>query len=98
MKKYQLVFDGITSVFLVYYAYMLQSIPDTAKKYFWGDDLSDLSWTKHQRYIVQTLLEKGNISSLRWLFKNISKNEVKNMLPTLRLQKKSSNFWGIYLS
>ncbi len=77
---------------------MYQSIPDAVKKYFWGDDLSDLSWPKNKKYIVQTLLEYGNSTSLRWLFQQITHNEVKNMLSTLRLRKKSSNFWNVYLS
>jgi len=73
-------------------------IPDDAKKYFWGDDLSDLSWEKHKKYIIQTLLEKGDLASWRWLFTKVSKSEVKELLPDLRLQPKSSNFWKIYLS
>lgn len=77
---------------------MYQSIPDAVKKYFWGDDLSELSWIKHKKYIIQTLLERGNTSSLRWLFQQITHDEVKKMLFTLRLQKKSSNFWNVYLS
>jgi uncharacterized UBP type Zn finger protein len=77
---------------------MSHPIPIVAKKYFWGDNLSDLSWPKHKKYIVQTLLERGNTSSLRWLFQHITREEVKKMLPTLRLPKKSNNFWGVYLS
>lgn len=77
---------------------MSQDIPESAKKYFWGDSLSDLSWPKHKKYIIQTLLEKGNKPSLRWLFSLVTRNEVKGMLSTLRLPKKSSNFWNIYLS
>jgi hypothetical protein len=77
---------------------MLKPIPDVARKYFWGDNLSDLSWPKNKKYIVQTLLERGNASSLRWLFQHITREEVKKLLPTLRLPKKSNNFWGVYLS
>lgn len=77
---------------------MSQDIPESAKKYFWGDSLSDLSWPKHKKYIIQTLLEKGNSPSLRWLFSLVTRDEVKGMLPTLRLPKKSNNFWNIYLS
>jgi len=77
---------------------MSLSIPVTAKKYFWGDNLAELSWPKHKKYIVQTLLDKGNVPSLRWLFTHITQDEVKKMLPTMKLQKKAGNFWSIYLS
>lgn len=77
---------------------MSQSIPNQAKKYFWGDNLDDLSWPKHKRYIIQTLLEKGDIVSLRWLFTKVTRQEVQKLLPDLRLQYKSSNFWSVYLS
>jgi len=77
---------------------MFQPIPAVVKKYFWGDNLSDLSWPKHKKYIVQTLLERGNTSSLRWLFQHVTREEVRMMLSTLRLPKKSNNFWGVYLS
>jgi len=77
---------------------MSQAIPSIASKYFWGDDLAELSWQKHSKYIIQTLLEKGNALPLRWLFTLVTREEVKKMLPTLRLQKRSRNFWNIYLS
>jgi hypothetical protein len=69
-----------------------------AQKYFWGDDLSDLSWEKNRNYIIQTLLEQGDIASLRWLFTKVSKSEVQKLLPDLHLGPKSSNFWKVILS
>jgi hypothetical protein len=83
---------------ILYNDNMSQALPQVAKKYFWGDNLSELSWTKHKKYIVQTLLERGNSPSLKWLFSRIPRPEVKKLLPNLRLDKKSRNFWNIYLS
>jgi len=77
---------------------MFITIPTSVKKYFWGDDLTDLSWDKHKKYIIQTLLDKGDKSSLQWLFGQVTRSDVKNLLPFLKLQKKSGNFWNIYLS
>jgi hypothetical protein len=77
---------------------MEKALPKQAKKYFWGDDLNDLSWSKHKKYIIQTLLERGDSTSLRWLFSNVTRSEVKKMLPSLNLQPKSSNFWKVYLT
>lgn len=75
-----------------------QTIPPSVAKYFWGDNLKDLDIHNHKSYIIQTLLEKGNKESLRWLFATFDKKSVKHLLPTLKLSKKSANFWDIYFS
>lgn len=74
------------------------NLPDKLKKYFWGDNLDDLKWPNHKKYIVKTLLEKGNGGAINWLFGHINKTQITKMLPKLRLSRKSSNFWKIYLS
>jgi hypothetical protein len=73
-------------------------LPSQVQQYFWGDDLHELSWQKHKKYIVQTLLDKGNEQSLKWLFTQTTHDEVKQLLPSLKLTPKSDNFWRIYLS
>lgn len=72
-------------------------LPVALKKYFWGDNLDDIRWPKHQKYIAQTLLDKGNENAISWLFSLVGKNKITRMLPKLKLSKKSSNFWKIYL-
>lgn len=82
----------------MYNIVMASILPTVVKRYFWGDDLTQLSWSKHQKYITQTLLEKGDIPALQWLFRHINRQDIKTMLPTLKLSLKSRNFWRIYLS
>ena len=78
---------------------MLSSIlPSHVSRYFWGDDLNQLDLSKNSKYIAQTLLERGDVRALKWLFENIDKSSIKALLPKLRLTKKSSYFWKIYLS
>lgn len=74
------------------------NLPVTLKKYFWGDDLDDIKWPDHKKYIAQTLLDKGNENAINWLFNRISKLQLKKMVPRLKMSKRSSNFWKIYLS
>lgn len=73
-------------------------LPSILKKYFWGDDLKDISWSLHKKYIIQTLLEKGGSGAIRWLFSSVNKVQLVEILPKLKLSKKSLNFWKIYLS
>lgn len=77
---------------------MINTIPSRVKKYFWGDDLSQLNWQDHKQYIVQTLLNKGDEEAVSWLFKKAGPGQVKKMIPQLKLDPKSRNFWKLYLS
>ena len=43
-------------------------IPDSVARYFWGDNLKDLSWVSHQKYMIETILENGDEHAVRWLF------------------------------
>jgi len=75
----------------------MTTLPDYVTKYFWGDDLSELSWEKHQKYIVQTILNRGNTEAVSWLFGKVEKNKLVNDLGTYKLNPKSANFWRLYL-
>lgn len=75
-----------------------EPLPPYVRRYFWGDNLSQLDLVKNQKYIVEVLLEKGSRDALKWLLTNIDKKELKRILPTLKLSSKSANFWQIYLS
>lgn len=74
-----------------------QPLPHYVTQYFWGDDLSQLDLEINQKYIIETLLEKGNDKALHWLFSKVEKQTIINYLPTLKLSKKSEHFWKIYL-
>ena len=77
---------------------MKNTIPPQVEKYFWGDDLSKLNWQKHKQYIIQTLLNKGDAESISWLLQKTDSNQLKNMLPIIKLDQKSANFWRLYFS
>jgi hypothetical protein len=77
---------------------MLSTLPVFTQKYFWGDDLAQLNWNDHKKYITQILLDKGDVDTISWLFTQISKNDLKKVIPELKLSDKSRNFWETYLS
>jgi len=77
---------------------MSDNLPIEVTKYFWGDDLNELNWKDHKRYISQTLLEKGDWKSIGWLCEKLSRKEILNTLNEYKLTEKSRNFWQIYLS
>lgn len=73
-------------------------LPEYIKRYFWGDNLQELSFSKNKKYILQTLLERGDQKALQWLFSVLDKDTIKVILPTIKLSKKSARFWNIYLA
>ena len=75
-----------------------QPLPSHIAQYFWGDDISQLDLEKNRKYILETLLEKGDSEAIHWLFSIINKQAIFNFLPKLRLNKKSERFWNIYLA
>ena len=74
------------------------AIPEAVTKLFWGDDLQELSLEHHSKYIVQVILERGDEVAIRWLFDQFSQKQIKSILPTLKLSKKSDHFWSIYFA
>lgn len=73
-------------------------LPPFVTQYFWGDDITQLDISKNKKYILQTLLEKGNQKAIHWLFSIVNKEAIKSALPTLKLSEKSAHFWRTYLS
>ncbi len=73
-------------------------LPKFLHQYFWGDRLNELSWKDHQKYIIQTVLEKGDRQAASWLLKTAGRQSLRHQLKTLSLSPKSANFWRLYLS
>ncbi len=80
------------------YKDMNHPLPQSVKKFFWGDDLTKINLKKHLEYISTTLLNSGDQESIHWLFSKIGKRKVSLLLPKLKLNPKSKNFWQLYLS
>ena len=77
---------------------MRTKLPLSVTKLFWGDNLQDLSWEKHQDYITKTIMDKGNLNSLTWLLKRADKTYLSRLVKNKKFNPKSKNFWNIYLS
>jgi hypothetical protein len=70
-------------------------LPKYIRKFFWGDSPKDLSLGANSKYISQTLLNKGDLPAIRWLFKKQTKKQLKKNISS-KMDKKSRNFWGVY--
>jgi len=76
----------------------MSGMPSFLTKYFWGDDLSQLSWEKNSKYMTETILNRGNTEAVKWLLERVEKKKLVDELQSFKLNAKSANFWKIYLS
>jgi hypothetical protein len=74
-------------------------LPECAYRYFWDVDPVTLDVSKYPRYVIERLLEYGDLPSVRWMERRFSREEIVEVLKTSRaLSRKSANFWLKILS
>lgn len=71
-------------------------IPQQYKKYFWDTSQEQFTFD-HSPYVIERLLEYGNIDSLQWLRKTFSHDIIINTIKkSRRIGKKTANFFSLY--
>ncbi len=74
-------------------------LPKFLKKYFWDVDFENIDFKKNQDFIIVRILEYGNAKALVWLFKNVSKNKIKEqVLESPSFSGKTINFWALFFN
>lgn len=65
---------------------------------FWDADWSKIDLKKHKTYVIERILELGDVDAVRWLFSAYSDAEIRTVLKTSRnISAKSTNYWSIIL-
>jgi len=71
-------------------------IPRAFHKYFWDVDPKDLS--QKPLFVIQKLLDKGDLQSASWVIKNYDPKTIKKAFLTLRdFSPKTAYFWKLFL-
>jgi hypothetical protein len=74
------------------------SLPQMLSKYFWDCDFENLSMNQYGFFITERILNYGNIPSLQWLFTQIDKVFLAEVIDKSRnLNKKTRNYWNLVL-
>lgn len=77
----------------------VKKLPLFLEQYFWDVDFEKVDGTKSKMLILKIVLERGNIKAIRWLLRNFTKKDVKQLLFTNKdLSPLTSNFWADYLN
>lgn len=74
-------------------------IPDSLNRYFWDTDVKKLSLTRHATYIIERILEWGDLEAVQWLRRVYSEKMIVGVLDhSRRISDKSVNFWKVIFS
>lgn len=66
---------------------------------FWDTNPAKINTKKNARYIIERILDFGELNEIVWMFKKYSKNEIKKVmdLPRSQVHSKSKALWKLIL-
>lgn len=66
---------------------------------FWDTDPAKIDPKKNTRYIIERILELGELDDISWVFKQYSKSEIRKVMNLARSQvsTKSRTLWTLLL-
>ena len=72
-------------------------LPKSSQKYFWDVNPEKLDSKQHQSFIVERLLEQGDLESLTWINQMYPSSEIRTIANhSRRLSPKTKNFCTLY--
>lgn len=75
----------------------ISAIPNRFRPLFWDTRLSNIRIKRNARYIIERVLEFGDMDALNWLQKVYSVQAIVDVLNLSRtISKKTRNFWMIW--
>jgi len=75
---------------------MKKKLPEFLRPYFWDVDFEKLDYENQSFYVIERLLNKGNLETVQWMTKTYSEDQIKTVLKKGRdLSLKNASFWGL---
>lgn len=73
-------------------------IPKSLHKYFWDIDVKKLNLKKKPYFVINRLLDKGNLTAVKWVRKNYQEEQIKDTFRNVRdFNEKTGRFWVLIL-
>lgn len=70
-------------------------LPEYFRSYFWDVEFEKLEIKRSAHLIIKRVLDRGNLSDIRWLLKTYGKEEIKKVvIGTRDLARPTGNFWA----
>ena len=74
---------------------MEYKIPKSFEMYFWDTKFNNLNIKQHEKFIIERLLDKGDIKHIKWVQKTYNLETIKKILiSSSRLSRKSAHFYS----
>ncbi|PIV52238.1 MAG: hypothetical protein COS17_10235 [Elusimicrobia bacterium CG02_land_8_20_14_3_00_37_13] len=65
------------------------------KNIFWDTNIEKIYANRHSEYIIERILEFGDIKAVKWVFKKYPKTKIIKVIKNKRgFSKKSISFWA----
>ena len=75
------------------------SLPRKFHKFFWDVDAGKVNPSKNPKYVINRLLDKGDLAAARWVLQKFSHDLIIDTLKTLRdFSFRTAYFWANFLS
>jgi len=77
----------------------MSDTPEFLRQYFWDIDFDKFDYRRYPRYVIERILEYGNVIVIRWMLKTFTQDQIISALEKSReLTPKSANFWALMLN
>lgn len=74
-------------------------LPEHLQRFFWDTRLVDVEIQPHATYIIERLMETGDMDAVAWMLATYPREKIISTLKTTRsLTPKSANFWAFYFN
>lgn len=78
--------------------YMDTSLPRQFRRFFWDVDAARLNPAEHPQYVINRLLDKGDLEAARWVLRSFPKSTIIETFKTIRdFSPWNGTFWAHYL-
>ena len=73
-------------------------LPEFLRPLFWDTDFERLRIPGRERYIIERVLEYGDVPEVRWMMRHFPREQIIQVLrQSRRLSRKSAHFWSLIL-
>lgn len=71
-------------------------LPKTLYRYFWDVNPQEITSHDNSVFVIERLLEMGNVQAVEWMNKQFSRNQIeKTLKASHRISPKAANFWAL---